>query len=109
MLRCRVDRSIHYWRTGSDFDFGVSFTDEYIEAGSAEYNYRTATRGGESPGLGVFIRHEGQVYHTYSCYARGRDMLNSAYHHMDLVPRGRDEDGLPYPMAWVRREDEYGS
>ena len=61
------------------------------------------------PGISVFFKDaDGQVFHTYSCYARGIDMLNTAYHYLDLVPKGRDEDGLPHTMAWVRYRDEYG-
>jgi predicted dithiol-disulfide oxidoreductase (DUF899 family) len=50
----------------------------------------------------------GKIFHTYSCYSRGLDMLNGAYHLLDLTPKGRDEDSLPYPMTWVRLHDEYG-
>ena len=58
--------------------------------------------------MSVFSRGaDGQVFHTYSCYARGLDMLNGAYHLLDLVPKGRGEQGLPFPMAWVRRHDQY--
>jgi predicted dithiol-disulfide oxidoreductase (DUF899 family) len=49
------------------------------------------------------------VFHTYSCYARGLDMMNTAYHYLDLVPKGRDEANLPNTMAWLRRRDEYGA
>ena len=49
----------------------------------------------------------GAVFHTYSCYARGLDMLNGAYHLLDLVPKGRDEANLPSHSAWLRRHDEY--
>ena len=49
----------------------------------------------------------GEVFHTYSCYSRGVDMLNGAYHYLDLVPKGRDEDDLKFTMAWVRRHDQY--
>ena len=52
---------------------------------------------------------DGTIYRTYSCYARGLDMLNGAYHLLDVVPKGRDEDGLDYSMAWLRRHDEYGT
>lgn len=45
--------------------------------------------------------------HTYSCYSRGLDMMNAGYHYLDLVPKGRDEEGLPYGMEWLRRRDEY--
>ena len=56
----------------------------------------------------VFYKDEkGNIFHTYSCYARGLDMLNGAYHSLDLVPKGRDEAGLPSPQAWVRRHDQY--
>jgi len=49
----------------------------------------------------------GAVFHTYSCYARGIDMLNGTYHYLDLVPKGRDEEGLEGPQAWVRHHDRY--
>lgn len=93
----------------SDFnlDFGVSFTPEQREAG-AEYNYRTAEDPGEEmPGLSAFALDGRGVFHTYSTYARGLDTLNGAYQLLDLAPRGRDEDGLEWPMAWVRRHDSY--
>ena len=49
----------------------------------------------------------GEVFHTYSTYARGVDMLNGAYNYLDLVPKGRDEGGLKHTMEWVRRNDQY--
>ena len=98
---------------GSDFnyDYDVSFTPEDLAGGSAIYNY-AANRMSmpELPGISVFYKDpDGNVYHTYSCYARGLDMLNTAYHYLDLVPKGRDEAGLPHAMAWVRLRDQYGS
>jgi predicted dithiol-disulfide oxidoreductase (DUF899 family) len=94
---------------GNDFnrDYHVSFTP--AEQKTADYNYKAAGFGSsEAPGVSVFIKGtDGQIFHTYSCYARGLDMLNGAYHLLDLVPKGRDEQGLSYPMAWVRRHDEY--
>lgn len=48
------------------------------------------------------------VYHSYSTYSRGLDPFDAAYQFLDILPRGRDEDGLDFPMAWVRRNDEYG-
>ena len=54
-----------------------------------------------------FKDEDGIIYHTYSTYGRGLDMLNGAYHYMDLAPKGRDEDDLPYTMAWLRRRDQY--
>jgi len=96
---------------GSDFnhDYQVSFTPEEIAAGEITYNYAQRKPGPpELPGLSVFFKDDrGTVFHTYSCYARGLDMLNGAYHHLDLVPKGRDEAELTYPMAWVRLHDKY--
>lgn len=95
---------------GSDFnfDFQVSYTQEQIESGSAEHNYQNTKVIEELPGISVFFRDEtGDVYHTYSTYSRGLDMLNGAYHYMDLLPKGRDESGLPWTMAWLRRHDQY--
>lgn len=90
-------------------DFEVSFTPEERENGPVRYNYREGNFPmDEAPGISVFYRDEdGELFHTYSCYSRGLDMLNAAYHHLDLVPKGRDEDDLPYSMAWVRRNDSY--
>lgn len=96
---------------GTDFnrDYNVSFTDEEREKGTAYYNFRDTTfPSSEAPGVSVFFRDDdGAIFHTYSCYARGLDILNGAYHYMDLTPKGRDEDGLPYTMSWLRRHDEY--
>ena len=96
---------------GSDFnfDYQVSFSPDPATQGEYIYNYRQGEFGGEeSPGISVFYRDEdGVIYHTYSAYARGLDMLNGAYHFLDLTPQGRDEAGLPWPMAWLRRHDQY--
>lgn len=97
---------------GSDFnfDYHVSFTPEEIAKGEAYYNYQPgrAIAGSEEEGISVFYKDErGQVFHTYSCYERGIDMVNGAYQYLDLVPKGRDEDGLNYPMEWLRRHDQY--
>jgi predicted dithiol-disulfide oxidoreductase (DUF899 family) len=95
---------------GSDFnyDFHVSFTEEQLAAGKVDYNYGLVEGFEELPGLSVFYKNErGEVFHTYSCYSRGIDMLNGAYHYLDLVPKGRDEDGLEFSMEWVRRHDQY--
>ena len=97
---------------GNDFnrDFAVSFTADELHQEANNYNFGTRHFGGEeAPGLSVFAKDaDGQVFHTYSCYARGLDMLNGAYHHLDLVPKGRDEKALSYSMEWVRLRDEYG-
>jgi predicted dithiol-disulfide oxidoreductase (DUF899 family) len=98
-----------YSSAGSDFnfDYDVSFTPEELNAGAVEYNYRrTGWSGSEAPGISVFLKVEGQIYHTYSTYERGLDMLNVAYHYMDLVPKGRDED-KDGAGSWVHRRDEY--
>jgi len=96
---------------GSDFnfDFQVSFTDEEMAQGEVVYNYRLDKfPSQEAPGISVFCRNENdEVFHTYSCYARGLDMMNGAYHYIDLVPKGRDESELSYRMAWLRRHDQY--
>ena len=55
----------------------------------------------------MFRNDGGAVFHTYSCYARGLDMLNGAYHLLDLVPKGRDEAHLAHNMSWLQRHDEY--
>ena len=88
-------------------DYHVSFTPE--EQKTAVYNFRAAGFGSsEAPGISVFAKDAaGDVFHTYSCYARGLDPLNGAYQLIDLLPKGRDEDGLAHPMAWVRRHDRY--
>jgi predicted dithiol-disulfide oxidoreductase (DUF899 family) len=96
---------------GSDFnhDCNVSFTPEEIAAGEIYYNYTSRQSSmTELPGISVFATDvQGNVFHTYSCYERGLDMMNAAYHYIDLVPKGRDEASLSFPQAWVRRHDEY--
>ncbi|MGY3572631.1 DUF899 domain-containing protein [Vibrio paucivorans] len=71
-------------------DFNVSFSQQEIDSGQAVYNYRPSQFPSlEAPGISVFVKNDhGEVFHTYSCYARGLDMLNGAYHLMDLVPKG---------------------
>jgi predicted dithiol-disulfide oxidoreductase (DUF899 family) len=88
-------------------DYHVSFTPE--EQKAAVYNYNAGGFGSsEAPGVSVFAKDDtGGIFHTYSCYARGLDTLNGAYQLLDLLPKGRDEQGLPHPMAWVRRHDKY--
>ncbi len=90
-------------------DYGVTFTKQQIEAGQPLYNFGTTPFYGEElPGISVFYRDDdGAVFHTYSTFARGLDMMNAAYHYLDLTPLGRHEDGLPYPMDWVRLRDQY--
>ena len=95
---------------GNDFqhDYGVHFTPEEL-AGEVEYNYaRTRVGLEELPGLSVFYKDEaGEIFHTYSMYSRGLDSLVGTYQFLDLTPKGRDEDGLAFSMAWVRHHDRY--
>jgi predicted dithiol-disulfide oxidoreductase (DUF899 family) len=101
------------WVSSADNDFnrdlGVAFTDEEVATQGGTYNYRRAGNFpiSEHPGISVFYRDaSGEVFHTYSTYGRGLDMLNVAYHYLDLVPKGRDE-GDGNGVRWVRRRDEY--
>jgi len=95
----------------SDFsyDFAVSFRDQDLKAGTATYNY--APKQGmmtDLPGISAFVKGgDAAVYHTYSCFARGLDLMNPAYNYLDLTAFGRQEEGLPSPMSWVRLRDEY--
>jgi predicted dithiol-disulfide oxidoreductase (DUF899 family) len=88
-------------------DYGVSFTAQEIGEKEGFYNYTLQDPGlTEREGLSVFIKDaEGRIFHTYSAYARGIDMVNVAYHYLDLVPKGRDEGDSG--QNWVRRHDEY--
>lgn len=94
----------------SDFnaDFQVSVSEADRAAGQRLYNFERTALGdgsGEEPGISVFLRDGGgEVFHTYSAYARGGDILIGAHNFLDLTPKGRNEDGI---MDWVRRHDEY--
>jgi predicted dithiol-disulfide oxidoreductase (DUF899 family) len=97
---------------GSDFnfDYHVSFADVAVGK-DGDYNYeRQVIVSDEMPGASVFYKDEtGGVFHTYSAYARGLDILVGAYNFLDLTPKGRDEAELPWTMAWVRHHDRYES
>jgi predicted dithiol-disulfide oxidoreductase (DUF899 family) len=101
------------WLSSGDGDFnhdyGVSFTTDELAAKKADYNFTLQNPGApDREGLTVFFKdEEGRLFRTYSAYARGIDMVNAAYHYLDLVPKGRDE-GTRGPY-WVRRHDEYGA
>ncbi len=92
-----------------NFDYHVSATDEEQAKGKMYYNYQTQDWVNEEmPGLSVFCKDENDdVFHTYSTYARGLDILVGAYNFLDLVPKGRDEDHLDFTMEWVRPHDRY--
>jgi predicted dithiol-disulfide oxidoreductase (DUF899 family) len=96
--------------SSNDFnhDYQVSSSPDEVAKGASTYNYRASKMTGERPGISVFHKDEdGNIFHTYSTYERGLDMLNGAYHILDLLPKGRDEDGLDFSMSWLRRHDEY--
>jgi predicted dithiol-disulfide oxidoreductase (DUF899 family) len=106
------------WVSSHSSDFNYDFhatTDEAVAP--VEYNYRdkatleqlghTYHVKGEQPGASVFLRDGDRVYHTYSTYGRGLDLLVGAYNYLDLVPKGRDEDAFGFTMEWVRHHDRY--
>ena len=96
---------------GNDFnyDFNVSFTKDQIASGKVVYNYEPQNSQSEDlSGISLFYKDgAGAIFHTYSTYARGDEMLSSAYMYLDLAPKGRDEEGLPFPSAWWRHHDRY--
>ena len=100
-----------YSASGCDFnqDFHVTFTKEQVASGKNVYNFGTTpAHGEENPGLSQFYRDtDGTIYHTYSSYGRGLETLLATYMVLDRAPKGRDEDGLPMPMAWLRHHDKY--
>ena len=92
-----------------NYDYHVSFRKEDLGKRKLEYNFKLGDVSMEElPGASVFCKDgSGEVYHTYSTYARGLDGLIGAYNWLDLAPKGRDEEGLQYGMAWVRHHDKY--
>jgi predicted dithiol-disulfide oxidoreductase (DUF899 family) len=96
---------------GSDFnwDYHVSFTPEQKQKGEMYYNYRTGTfPSSEAPGVSVFSKSDsGELFHTYSSFARGLENFLGTYTWLDIVPKGRDEDALRYGMEWVKHHDRY--
>jgi predicted dithiol-disulfide oxidoreductase (DUF899 family) len=98
---------------GNDFnrDYHVSFTKDEMAKGPVEYNYTSQPfPSEEAPGASVFYKDEaGNIYHTYSTYGRGLDGMLNVYNWLDLAPKGRDEAGLSFPMAWVKHHDKYNT
>jgi len=92
-----------------NYDYQASFTPEALRSGSVVYNYaKTKMDIADREGISVFYTDEsGAVFHTYSCYARGIDIVNGAYNFLDLVPKGRDEESHDFPQYWVRYHDAY--
>ena len=108
----RMDWSFKWVSSGGNdfnYDYQASFTPQEVESGAAFFNYSKSDVGAtDREGVSVFYKDAGgAVFHTYSSYARGIDMLNTAYHYLDLVPKGRDEDDLEFTQAWVRYHDKY--
>jgi predicted dithiol-disulfide oxidoreductase (DUF899 family) len=93
-----------------NYDYHVSFTESESAKGQMYYNYAVRQfPSGEGPGASVFYKSApGDIFHTYSSYARGLETLIGTYNYLDLAPKGRDEDELPQTMAWVRHHDRYG-
>ena len=96
---------------GSDFnyEFGVSFRPEEVAKGKLAYNYGTwPFLGEEWPGITVFYKDDaGQIFHTYSTYGRGVEVMMGTYNMLDLTPKGRDERDVDHKMEWVRHHDRY--
>jgi predicted dithiol-disulfide oxidoreductase (DUF899 family) len=96
---------------GTDFnrDYHVSFTKDEMAKGKVYYNFDlNEFPSEEAPGVSVFYKDaSGDIFHTYSTYARGTDIFVGTYNYLDLVPKGRDEEGLAFTMSWVRHHDRY--
>jgi predicted dithiol-disulfide oxidoreductase (DUF899 family) len=104
-------RWVSSYGTDFNYDFGVSFTPEEVAKGKLQYNYSDGQwphPHEELPGISVFCRNDsGDVFHTYSTYGRGVEVMMGTYNMLDLVPKGRDEDNLRFTMEWVRHHDRY--
>jgi predicted dithiol-disulfide oxidoreductase (DUF899 family) len=98
------------FKSDFNFDYQVSVKPDEQVNGKVYYNYAlTEFPSEERPGLSVFYKADDQVFHTYSTYARGLDILLPTYNFLDMTPKGRNEEGLPHSMAWVRHHDRYES
>jgi predicted dithiol-disulfide oxidoreductase (DUF899 family) len=94
-----------------NYDFSVAFRDEDAISGAATCNYRLKQGSlTDLPGISAFVKgDDGGVHHAYSTFARGLDLMNPAYNLLDLAALGRQEEGLPFSMSWVRLHDEYAA
>jgi predicted dithiol-disulfide oxidoreductase (DUF899 family) len=103
---------------GTNFnrDFGVTFPADQMAKGEVYYNYGTwrfpadevPFPSGELPGISVFYKDDaGEIFHTYSTYGRGVEVMMGTYNLLDLAPKGRDERDVDYKMEWVRHHDRY--
>lgn len=95
----------------SDFnqDFHVSFSPQDRADGEVDYNYhRIAFPQDEAPGISFFVKDDaGEVFHAYSTYGRGVEVMMTAYRLLDMAPRGRDEAQMRFGMEWLRHHDRY--
>ena len=94
-----------------NYDFRVSFTPEQVASGTIDYNFGNwKDANDELPGVSAFIRNEaGEIFHTYSTYGRGVEVMMGTYRMLDLMPKGRDEEDLDFTMQWVRHHDSYAA
>lgn len=111
-FRKRMGWKFHWvssFQNSFNFDSHVSFTKEEMASGKVYYNYTMQGFGSdEAPGGSAFYKNEqNEIFHTYSSFQRGLDMNINTYNFLDIAPKGRNEEGLPYPMAWVRHHDRY--
>jgi len=103
------------WVSSKDNDFNIDFnvcTDNSNDDGSYYYNYRMMSLypSGELPGLSVFTKDsDDNIYHSYSTYGRGLEEFLGTYRLLDIVPKGRDENNLAWPMEWIKHNDRYNS
>jgi len=97
------------FENGFNRDYNVSFSQQEMAAQNMYYNYQMQNfPSDEAHGLSVFYKDDaGNIFHTYSTYGRGVDTLLNVYNFLDMTPKGRDEDALPFPMAWIRHHDRY--
>jgi predicted dithiol-disulfide oxidoreductase (DUF899 family) len=97
------------FENGFNRDYNVSFSQQEMARHNMLYNYQMQDfPSDEAHGLSVFYKDEqGNIFHTYSTYGRGLDILLGVYNFLDMAPKGRDEDALPFPMAWIRHHDRY--
>jgi len=97
------------WLSSNASDFNQDYHVSFPRGEKVYYNFEmTDFPSDEGPGISVFCKdREGQIFHTYSTYGRGTETLMGTYNCLDLVPKGRDEDGLPFTMAWLRHHDRY--
>ncbi|MGZ4689070.1 MAG: DUF899 domain-containing protein [Acidimicrobiia bacterium] len=111
--RAPLDRLLEYRsRMGWSFtwvsSYGSDFNVDFHVSDVTTHNYREiAEPADEHAGLSAFAMRDDEVFHTYSCYARGLDGFNGAYQLLDLAPKGRDEADLPWTAAWLHRHDAY--